>query len=491
MGEQLPKNWVDVTIPEFITKDDIFIDGDWIETKDQDPEGQVRLIQLADIGIRTFRNKSNRFMNIDNAKKLNCTFLNQGDILVARMPDPIGRACIFPLRGENVTVVDVAIIRPNDKFINNKLLMYFINSPKINNEISNLASGSTRQRISRKNLGTIKFPLPPLAEQNRIVTKLDVLFAQLETIKTSMANIPLLLKDFRQQVLTQAVTGKLTQEWRNEKEFENSDLVVKSIIQKRINDFELKCKKAKENKERKPLVPEYFNYSEKDLKRHSINSWFQSPVGFLCDCIVPGRDKPKNFTGTIPWITTPDLNSDYITSKNARLFLSEDEVTEVKAKVIPINSVVISIVGRFGISCVIKSECVINQQLHAYLPSELIIPEYLMFHIKTQENLMNDLSSSTTIAYINKTKANSIPINVPPIEEQQEIVRRVEGLFSRANTIEQQYRNLKAKIDNLPQALLHKAFEGELTQQLESDGDARELLEEIKTLKSEIKKKSK
>ncbi len=75
-----------------------------------------------------------------------------------------------------------------------------------------------------------------------------------------------------------------------------------------------------------------------------------------------------------------------------------------------------------------------------------------------------------------------IPIASP--EEQQEIVSRIESLFTKADAIEQQYKALKVSIDTLPQALLHNAFEGELTEQLDRDGDARELLEEIKVLKA-------
>ena len=76
------------------------------------------------------------------------------------------------------------------------------------------------------------------------------------------------------------------------------------------------------------------------------------------------------------------------------------------------------------------------------------------------------------------------------VEEQQEIVSRVESLFAKADAIEKQYETLKVKIDSLPQAILHKAFKGELTEQLDTDGDARELLKQIQELK-EINIKSK
>ena len=78
------------------------------------------------------------------------------------------------------------------------------------------------------------------------------------------------------------------------------------------------------------------------------------------------------------------------------------------------------------------------------------------------------------------------PFVYPPQKEQTEIVDRVEHLFAKADTIEAQYQNLKAKIDSLPQAILAKAFKGELVEQLDTDGDAKELLEEIERLKASL-----
>ena len=101
--------WVDASIGAIVAPDGLFTDGDWVETKDQDPNGTVRLIQLADIGDGNFLDKSARFLTRAKAHALNCTFLTKGDLLVARLAEPLGRCCIFPLDGdeEYVTVVDV------------------------------------------------------------------------------------------------------------------------------------------------------------------------------------------------------------------------------------------------------------------------------------------------------------------------------------------------------------------------------------------------
>ena len=149
-------------------------DGDWVESKDQDPSGKIRLIQLADIGDGCFIDKSSRFMNLETAKRLNCTFLNKDDILIARMPDPIGRCCLFPFDESEkyVTVVDVAVLRlTND--CSKRYVNYMLNSPQIRHDIEGQVTGTTRKRITRKKLEKLQIHLPPLAEQKKIADILD------------------------------------------------------------------------------------------------------------------------------------------------------------------------------------------------------------------------------------------------------------------------------------------------------------------------------
>jgi type I restriction enzyme S subunit len=176
------------TISDLINDSGIFSDGDWVESKDQDPKGNVRLIQLADIGDGVFLDKSNRFLTEKMAYKLKCTFLEAGDILIARMPDPIGRACIFPnLKEKCVTVVDVCIIRPNNEEVYPPFLKYLINSDEFRHKINRHVTGTTRKRISRGNLNKIKFELPSLPDQIRIATLLSRVEVLIQKRKDSIA----------------------------------------------------------------------------------------------------------------------------------------------------------------------------------------------------------------------------------------------------------------------------------------------------------------
>jgi type I restriction enzyme S subunit len=163
-----------VSLLDALASAEEFVDGDWVESKDQDPEGDVRLLQLADVGDGEYIDKSDRFLTSAKARALRCTYLKPGDVMVARMPDPLGRACIFPGDAKvAVTVVDVCIIRPNAREHDARWLMQCLNAPDCRNQIAGYATGTTRSRISRGNLGKIKIPLPPLAEQRRIAEVLD------------------------------------------------------------------------------------------------------------------------------------------------------------------------------------------------------------------------------------------------------------------------------------------------------------------------------
>ena len=166
-------DWVETTLDEICT-DGFFGDGDWVESKDQDPEGDYRLLQLADIGDGNFLNKSDRWMNQEQFMRLGCTKLEINDVLIARMPDPIGRACLFP-EGMPVcaTVVDVAIVRTGNETLQ-KFLVLLINSSDFRTEAFSLLTGTTRQRISRGNLAKITFAIPLPEKQLEIVNLISL-----------------------------------------------------------------------------------------------------------------------------------------------------------------------------------------------------------------------------------------------------------------------------------------------------------------------------
>ena len=150
---------------------DTFIDGDWIEAKDQSGSG-IRLIQTGNVGVGTFKDKGDRarYISEETFNRLNCTEVVEGDILISRLPEPVGRACIIPAGlGKSITAVDCTIIRLNDKVLP-KFFVAFTNTPDYAMQIKKVLSGTTRLRVSRANLGQIQVPLPSIDKQQQFVT---------------------------------------------------------------------------------------------------------------------------------------------------------------------------------------------------------------------------------------------------------------------------------------------------------------------------------
>ena len=182
--------WPVKKLGDILSTAEIFTDGDWVESKDQDVNGSIRLLQLADIGDGNFINKSNRFINESTFIRLKCTEVQLGDILIARMPDPLGRACIFEgISQKCITVVDVCIIRVDSNIVDARWLMHAINSDSVRRQISSFAKGATRVRISRKNLSHIQIEFPPLAEQQRIAAVLDTADRILKQRESAIAKL--------------------------------------------------------------------------------------------------------------------------------------------------------------------------------------------------------------------------------------------------------------------------------------------------------------
>ena len=169
-----PKGWPRPSLLVLLETAEVFVDGDWVQSKDQDPDGDVRLIQLADVGDGIYLDKSSRFLTKDTALRLRCTPLQVGDILVARMPDPLGRACLFPGDPRKaVTVVDICIIRPGSEGPHPTWLKCCINTTGFRSLVAREATGTTRSRISRGNLSRLPIIAPPPALQQEFAHRLE------------------------------------------------------------------------------------------------------------------------------------------------------------------------------------------------------------------------------------------------------------------------------------------------------------------------------
>jgi len=260
-----------------------------------------------------------------------------------------------------------------------------------------------------------------------------------------------LLKQFRQSVLTQAVTGKLTEEWREGKElgeWRETELI-NLVLQKPRNGYS----------------PAGVDYTT-EVKSLSLSA---TTSGKFNDSKVKYLDIEKPNIDSHLWLKKGDI---LIQRSNSLDYVGTSAIYDGE----DYDFIYPDIMMKIQVN-----EKIINSYMNYVLSSSKVRKYYKD----------NATGTAGNMPKINQVVVSNTPIYYPPEEEQTEIVHRVENLFSKADIIEAAYDKLKQQIDNLPQAILAKAFKGELVAQLPTDGDAKDLLKEIAALRASLQKDKK
>lgn len=206
---EIPSEWNKTKIKHLaIGKDTLFIDGDWIESKDISSSG-IKYITTGNIGKGIYKEQGQGFITEDTFINLRCTEIYEGDLVLSRLNLPIGRACIIPdLKNRIVMAVDNVVIRPSKNY-DKKFLLYLFTSKGYFQHTSLVARGTTMQRISRGLLGDIDIPFPTFSVQQQIAKFLDNATQKMDTLIQKQENLIKLLKEKRQAVISHAVTRGL------------------------------------------------------------------------------------------------------------------------------------------------------------------------------------------------------------------------------------------------------------------------------------------
>ncbi|MGO2330159.1 MAG: restriction endonuclease subunit S [Pseudoalteromonas nigrifaciens] len=384
---------------DLISKNGLFSDGNWIESKDQNPDGSVRLIQLADIGVGKFIDKSNRFMTEERANDLNCTYLVEGDILVARMPDPIGRACIFPqVQQKCVTVVDICIIRPDSDQIDTRWLMHLINSKHFNNQVLQYVTGTTRQRISRGNLAKLDVEVPPLDEQKRIAAILDKADA---------------IRRKRQQAIKLA------------------DDFLRSVFLDMFGD---------------PVT----NPKGWEVKKFSdLGNWASGGT--------PSRSVSGYFEGEINWFSARELNHRYLNESVEKI--TDEALSKSAAKIFPAGSMLVGMydTAAFKIS-ILNVASASNQACANIIPNEKIDIEWFFSFIEFSKETYLRQRRGVRQQNLNLGMIKDFDLPLPPKTEQEKFVKLAHKTMQMK---ERNYSSLSNSLDSF-NSLSQKAFAGDL-----------------------------
>ena len=404
---ELPLGWARATIGDLIAGDGVFIDGDWVESKDQDPDGDVRLIQLADVGDGFYIDKSDRFLTAESAARLRCTFLEPGDVLLARMPDPLGRACIFPGdRRRAVTVVDVCVIRVDPSATDARWFMHCINAPVTRNQIAGYATGTTRSRVSRGNLGKVEIPLPPLPEQRRIAAILDQADALRAKRREALAQLDSLTQSIFIEMFGEPVANPLG--WPEALKLGAVADIVSGVTKgRKIGDVPTR------------IVPylAVANVQDKALSLSGVKEIEASEAEIVRYRLL--RDDLLLTEGGDP-------------DKLGRGTLWNDELPE----------------------CIHQ-----NHIFRVRLTNRAVLPLFLNWLVgsaRGKKYFLRSAKQTTGIASINMTQLREFPLLLPPLALQQTFATRIQAVESLKAT----HRAALAESDALFASLQHRAFSG-------------------------------
>jgi type I restriction enzyme S subunit len=204
----IPNDWDTAKLSEIaLDGNKTFIDGDWVESSDMVPDGEYQLIQLGNIGEGHFKSECDKFVSEKFFNEKNCTLVEQGDLLISRLADPVLRTIIVPeFEKKSITAVDIVVAKVDEESWSKEYIWQLLNSKPLADAGNSLATGSTRQRISRSNMAKITIPRPPLPEQRQIAKILSTVDEQIQQTKEAIAETKELKYTLIQELLTKGIT---------------------------------------------------------------------------------------------------------------------------------------------------------------------------------------------------------------------------------------------------------------------------------------------
>lgn len=194
--------------------------------------------------------------------------------------------------------------------------------------------------------------------------------------------------------------------------------------------------------------------------------WIEATLGEVFETVTgntPSKKEKDNYGSEIPFIKPPQIDNNFL--KNSSEFLSAKG--KIKARILPKNSVLVTCIGNLGRIGINKTEVAFNQQINAIKPISGIESKYTFYQAQSVSfrNQLEKLSTSTTVALVNKTSFNSVKFKIAPLPIQQEIVKKIEELFSSLDSGISDLKKAQGQLKIYRQAVLKKAFEGELTKE--------------------------
>ena len=457
MKDELPEGWDVVKLPEVCQlnpgkPDASRVTGDTQVTFVPMAAVDAELGQITKPILRAYTEVSKGF-----------TAFQENDVIMAKITPCMenGKAAIARglSNGIGFGSTEFHVLRHSNAILP-EYLFYFIRQDSFRKSAEANMTGSVGQkRVPVDFLKETILPLPPLNEQRRIAAKLEKLLSRVGAAQARLAAIPGILKRFRQSVLAAACASRLTADWRES----STTATIAAEVSKQ------------------PKVTEKYALPDEHALPELPDTWVHLPIGNIAEfqqgmqiakktrLKEPGLNRLPilrigNYaTGFKEDVDYVELDQDSLVAEAEDVILAR--TGETRGKVLT---------GYRGV--------VHNNTFRINYEQCLLIREYLITWLETDfvQSFIRRSSGRSAQPDLTHKAFGPCPLALPPLREQQEIVRRVEALFKTADALEARYHTANAYVDKLTQSILAKAFRGELVPQDPNDEPASALIENIR-----------
>ncbi|ODR88867.1 restriction endonuclease subunit S [Sinorhizobium alkalisoli] len=428
----LPRGWVEATLGEVATK---IGSGATPTGGEQSYQSTgIPLIRSLNVHFDGVREEGLAFLDDMQAAKLDNVIVQENDVLLNITGASIGRVAIAPSVYSGARVNQhVSIIRLV-KDVVPRFVSSFLASPSAQDFITRENYGATRQALTKAMIEGFAFPLPPLAEQKRIVAKLDALNAKPTRARTELARIETLVSRYKQAVLSKAFSGELTSS--------------------------------------------------------EVSSWLMSTLGELAVDVRYGTAEKCAFAPELtPVLRIPNVADGRIDLSDLKhASFNEKELKKlalVEGDLLVIRSNgSVDLVGRSAVvNAAAAGMLFAGYLIRIRLDLKKALPQFVQHWMQSsavRRAIENAAKSTSGVNNVNSQQLQALKLQLPPLEEQQEIVRRIESAFAKIDCLAAEARRALELVGRLDEAILAKAFRGELVPQDEGDEPAEKLLERIR-----------
>lgn len=458
----LPEGWITAEVND-LTSD---ISYGYTAKASVEPIGP-RMLRITDIQDNDVEWSTVPFCKITDTDKSKY-FLKDGDIVFARTGATVGKSFRISSDIPDAVFASYLIrVRCVTESLS-KYLNHYFKSPLYWTQITEFSSGIGQPNVNGTKLKQLQVPLAPLAEQKRIADKLDALLARVDRARTRLDRVPLILKRFRQAVLSAATSGQLTEDWREE----NENVESIGLFLEKLN---LPVDRSMIGSSQMIALPEH---------------WAMIKFGTFVTTIRGGTTAvPHDEQTDFPILRSSSVRPGFVDLEDIR-YVSEKDSQNNLNYLTDEDMLFTRLSGslEYVANCakvrglkgrkIQYPDRLFCAKLRSYINSTYFELAFASPFVRKQ--IVENAKSSAGHQRVSITDITNQWIPVAPVEEQHEIVRRVEILFAFADRLQARYQAARSQVDQLTPALLAQAFRGELVPQDPNDEPAALLLERIR-----------